>query len=116
MIATSFQWLPRHDDVSILLRQLRHWPDNEMSRARGPARCRCVFHLRFSGGNRVSAPHRPTRGTMRRVIGPSRRQAFEPSIMSCDPIPYALETDWLAGAAGFEPLHLEIRSAELHPA
>ena len=29
---------------------------------------------------------------------------------------YALETDWLAGAAGFEPLHLEIRSAELHPA
>ena len=33
-----------------------------------------------------------------------------------DPIPYALETDWLVGAAGFEPLHLEIRSAELHPA
>ena len=33
-----------------------------------------------------------------------------------DPIPYALETDWLAGAAGFEPLHLEIRSAELHRA
>jgi hypothetical protein len=33
-----------------------------------------------------------------------------------DPIPYALETDWLAGAAGFEPPHLEIRSAELHPA
>src|SRR4051794_8702630 len=33
-----------------------------------------------------------------------------------DPIPYALETDWLAWAAGFEPLHLEIRSAELHPA
>jgi hypothetical protein len=28
----------------------------------------------------------------------------------------ALETDWLAGASGFEPLHLEIRSAELHPA
>src|SRR4030088_51232 len=26
------------------------------------------------------------------------------------------QTDWLAGAAGFEPLHLEIRSAELHPA
>jgi hypothetical protein len=23
---------------------------------------------------------------------------------------------WLAGAGGFEPLHLEIRSAELHPA
>jgi hypothetical protein len=22
-----------------------------------------------------------------------------------DPIPYALETDWLAGAAGFEPVH-----------
>ena len=33
-----------------------------------------------------------------------------------DPIPYALETDWPVGAAGFEPLHLEIRSAELHPA
>src|SRR4051812_23774326 len=32
-----------------------------------------------------------------------------------DPIPYALETDWLAWAAGFETLHLEIRSAELHP-
>ena len=23
----------------------------------------------------------------------------------CDPIPYALETDWPVGAAGFEPLH-----------
>jgi hypothetical protein len=53
-----------------------------------------------------------------------------------DPIPYALETDWPVGAAGFEPphsgieirqdsslgaagsepLHLEIRSAELHVA
>ncbi len=32
------------------------------------------------------------------------------------PIPYALETDWPVGAAGFEPLHLEIGSAELHPA
>jgi hypothetical protein len=29
---------------------------------------------------------------------------------------YALETDWPVGAAGFEPLHLEIRSAGLHPA
>src|SRR6476620_3137087 len=28
-----------------------------------------------------------------------------------DPIPYALETDWLAGAGGFEPLHFGIRSA-----
>ena len=35
---------------------------------------------------------------------------------ACNPIPYALETDWPVGAAGFEPLHLEIRSAELHPA
>ena len=28
-----------------------------------------------------------------------------------DPIPYALETDWPVGAAGFEPLHsgIEIR-------
>jgi hypothetical protein len=25
-----------------------------------------------------------------------------------DPIPYALETDWLAGAARFEPLHFRI--------
>ena len=33
-----------------------------------------------------------------------------------DPIQYALETDWPVGAAGFEPLHLEIRSAELHRA
>jgi hypothetical protein len=33
-----------------------------------------------------------------------------------DPIPYALETDWAVGTAGFEPLHLEIGSAELHPA
>jgi hypothetical protein len=33
-----------------------------------------------------------------------------------EPIQYALETDWPVGAAGFEPLHLEIRSAELHPA
>ena len=28
----------------------------------------------------------------------------------------AHKPDWPAGAAGFEPLHLEIRSAELHPA
>jgi hypothetical protein len=33
-----------------------------------------------------------------------------------DLIPYALETDCPLGAAGFEPLHLEIRSAQLHPA
>ena len=33
-----------------------------------------------------------------------------------DSIPYALESDWPVGAAGFEPLHLEIRSAEVHPA
>ena len=32
-----------------------------------------------------------------------------------DPIPYAFETDCPVGAAGFEPLRLEIRSAELHP-
>jgi hypothetical protein len=31
-----------------------------------------------------------------------------------DPIPYALETDWPIGAAGFKPLYLQIRSAELH--
>ncbi len=35
-------------------------------------------------------------------------------IFERDPIPYALDTDWPVGAAGFEPLHLEIRSAELH--
>ena len=28
-----------------------------------------------------------------------------------DPIPYALETDWPVGAAGFEPLHLRIEFA-----
>jgi hypothetical protein len=28
------------------------------------------------------------------------------------PIPYALETDWLAGVAGFEPLHLRIEIRE----
>ena len=38
------------------------------------------------------------------------------SAMNADSIQYALETDWPVGAAGFEPLHLEIRSAELHPA
>jgi hypothetical protein len=26
-----------------------------------------------------------------------------------DPIPYALETDWPVGAAGFEPLHLDLQ-------
>src|SRR4051812_11907784 len=36
--------------------------------------------------------------------------------MNADSIQYALETDWPVGAAGFEPLHLEIRSAEVHPA
>jgi hypothetical protein len=30
----------------------------------------------------------------------------------CDPIPYALETDWLAGAAGFEHLHSRIGIAK----
>src|SRR3954449_12835443 len=42
----------------------------------------------------------------------------EPPGWQCerDPIPYALETDWPVGAAGFEPLHLEIGSAEVHPA
>ena len=30
-------------------------------------------------------------------------------ISSATRIPYALETDWPVGAAGFEPLHLEIR-------
>src|SRR6476619_5422613 len=34
----------------------------------------------------------------------------------CETSRYAFETDWPVGAAGFEPLHLEIRSAELHPA
>jgi hypothetical protein len=29
-----------------------------------------------------------------------------------DPIPYALETDWPVGAAGFEPLHLKIGIAK----
>ena len=27
------------------------------------------------------------------------------------PLRYALETDWLVGAAGFEPLHLKIKFA-----
>ena len=36
--------------------------------------------------------------------------------MNADSIQYALETDCPLGAAGFETLHLEIRSAELHPA
>ena len=40
----------------------------------------------------------------------------EAAAMNADSIQYALETDWPVGAAGFEPLHLEIRSAELHPA
>jgi hypothetical protein len=30
------------------------------------------------------------------------------SHFECDRIPYALETDWLAGAAGLEPLHHQI--------
>ncbi len=29
-----------------------------------------------------------------------------------DPIPYALETDWPVGAAGFEPLHIESEFAK----
>jgi hypothetical protein len=29
--------------------------------------------------------------------------------MNADSIQYALETDWPVEAAGFEPLHLEIR-------
>jgi hypothetical protein len=29
-----------------------------------------------------------------------------------DPIPYALETDWPVGAAGFEPLHLGLQLAQ----
>ena len=44
------------------------------------------------------------------------RQEARAAAMNADSIQYALETDWPVGAAGFEPLHLEIRSAELHPA
>ena len=40
-----------------------------------------------------------------------RRQHSHRLCFERDPIPYALETDWLVGAAGFEPLHFEIRSA-----
>ena len=36
--------------------------------------------------------------------------------IACKVACQAVELDWLVGAAGFEPLHLEIRSAELHPA
>jgi hypothetical protein len=43
-------------------------------------------------------------------------QRSEAAAMNADSIQYALETDWPVGAGGFEPLHLEIRSAELHPA
>jgi hypothetical protein len=32
-----------------------------------------------------------------------------------DPIQYALETDWLAGAAGLEPLHLRIEIQDNQP-
>jgi hypothetical protein len=48
--------------------------------------------------------------------GPYARNAAISRHFVRDPIPYALEADWPVGAAGFEPLHLEIRSAELHPA
>src|SRR5712672_2836597 len=58
---------------------------------------------------------------LRRVEGfKETRQALRAQPMAGipqrDPISYALETDWPVGAAGFEPLHLEIRSAEFHPA
>ena len=52
----------------------------------------------------------------RRRPSPYERNAAISRHFERDPIPYALETDWPVGAAGFEPLHLEIRSAELHPA
>jgi hypothetical protein len=52
----------------------------------------------------------------RRRPSPYERNAAISWHFERDPIPYALETDWPVGAAGFEPLHLEIRSAELHPA
>src|SRR4051812_27281193 len=52
----------------------------------------------------------------RRRPSPYERNAAISRHFERDLIPYALETDWPVGAAGFEPLHLEIRSAELDPA
>ena len=52
----------------------------------------------------------------RRRPSPYERNAAISRHFERDPISHALETDWPVGAAGFEPLHLEIESAELHPA
>ena len=44
-------------------------------------------------------------------VSPQPQQARSAAIsrhFERDPIPYALETDWPVGAAGFEPLHIRI--------
>ena len=71
-------------------------------------RCRLRKRNPFGSGRRV----RLQAGGRRHHRGVDQRGAH----FERDPIPYALDMDWPVGAAGFEPLHLEIRSAELHPA
>jgi hypothetical protein len=48
----------------------------------------------------------------RRRPGPYERKAAISRHFERDPIPYALETDWPVGAAGFERLHLRIEFAK----
>jgi hypothetical protein len=69
--------------------------------------------MRLQTGEQIDRGRGPRPGRCSRSNdrAASRRQNLPPGFI-CD----ALETDWLAGAAGFEPLHLEIRSAEFHPA
>jgi hypothetical protein len=75
-----------------------------------------LFHfdpLRTSVMRAAEAAHC---GVSERTVGHTSKTRHLSWHFERDPIPYALETDWPVGAAGFEPLHLEIRSAELHPA
>ena len=84
-----------------------------------------AFHLERRVGGDASAVRRIAHDHPAVALKPDfhdadavrvRSFAIERRVFRRDPISYALETDWPVGAAGFEPLHLEIRSAELHPA
>ena len=71
-------------------------------RARQPTRCGGFLQAWCAGSSALRWCRRRPAARM-----PSPRRWPN----TCDPIPYALETDWPLEEAGFEPLHLGIRSA-----
>ena len=69
-----------------------------------------------TGGRNGASIARPSPVSRSRRPGPYERNAAISRHFERDPIPYALETDWPVGAAGFEPLHLGLQLAQELPA